>query len=108
MEKAQALVRTESDRRNEEVELERARERIRSFVRMCGVEQKVQESLAGAWARALEIKPVDLRQLLAAGIDPINTFFAERGGFEALEMRVAASRVAGGSKEEVLCQALTE
>jgi hypothetical protein len=44
---------------------------IRLFLRIRSVEQTPKESLADAWARALEITSRELQQMLQAEIDPI-------------------------------------
>jgi hypothetical protein len=39
---------------------------------------------------------MELRRLLAAGIDPIHKYFTDRGVFEVIERRKAAGSWAGG------------
>ncbi len=58
--------------------LERALARFRLFLRMRGIDQGSNESLAEASARVLEISCSDLRKQLAGGIDPIHKFLTDR------------------------------
>jgi hypothetical protein len=48
------------------------------------------------WARALEINCAELKQLLAAGIDPIHKYLTDHGVFEEIEKRKAAGTWPGG------------
>ena len=74
----------------EKASSEKAISKFRLFLRLRGIEQGPMESLAEASARALEIRPRELKELLLAGIDPIHRFFEERGVFEEIERRKAA------------------
>lgn len=83
--------------RDKEADKAKATERIRLFLRLRSVEQHGGESLAGAWARALEITTGELRRLLTAGIDPIHQYLADRDVYETIQTREAAGTIPGGS-----------
>lgn len=57
----------------------RAIEKFELFLRLRGIERGPIESLEEASARALGTTPIELRQLLAAGIDPIHRYFVNEG-----------------------------
>ena len=96
LEEANAQVRKQDEWRDKEADEARIRRRVELFLRICGVERGARESLAEAWARALEITCYELRQLLSAGIDPIHKFLTERGLYEALKTTKAAGTIPGG------------
>ena len=54
-------------------------DKVQLFLRMVGIEKAPEESLAGAWARGLNISAGEPRSLLAAGIDPIRKYLEDRG-----------------------------
>jgi len=54
-------------------------EKAQIFWGMLGIERDPNESPAETLARSLEITSSDLHELLAAGIDPIHKYFADRG-----------------------------
>ena len=54
-------------------------EKAQLFWGMLGIEREPNESVAETLARSLEIDSSDLHELLAAGIDPIHKYFADRG-----------------------------
>ena len=83
------------DRKEQELALDRARSRFKLFLRMRGVDQGPNESLAEASARALEISCSELRKQLAGGIDPIHKFLTDRRVFEEIEKERAAAGVRG-------------
>ncbi|HWZ32335.1 MAG TPA: hypothetical protein VNX18_13430 [Bryobacteraceae bacterium] len=83
----------------EKVSSEKALSKFRLFLRLRGIEQEPTESLAEASARALEIRPRELKELLLAGIDPIHKFFEERGVFEEIEREKPPGR--GPAAEEI-------
>src|SRR5258708_10454878 len=85
LEEANAQVRKQDEWRDKEADEARIRRRVELFLRICGVERGARESLAEAWARALEITCYELRQLLSAGIDPIHKLLTERRLYEALK-----------------------
>ena len=82
--------------RDREADQAKATERIRLFLRLCGIEQQGDECLGGAWARALEITVGELRRLLAAGIDPIHQYLADNDVYETIQTREAAETIPGG------------
>ena len=96
LEEANAHVRRQSERPDEEASNARAINRIILFLRVRGVERQAHESLAVAWARALEIDCGELRRQLGAGIDPIHKYFTDHGVFEEIERRKAAETSPGG------------
>ena len=61
--------------REQEADLEKARSRVRLFLRIRGVEQNATESMMDAFARALGVGNRELRTQLLAGIDPIKKWF---------------------------------
>ena len=69
---------------------ERALNQVKLFLKLRGIEQNPMESLAEAWARALEISCGELKRLLRAGLDPIRKYFTEHGVYEEIERRKAA------------------
>ena len=72
LEEASARTRRQSERPDEEASEARVIKKIMLFLSLRGVEKQAHESLAEAWARALEIDCLELRRLLPAGIDPIH------------------------------------
>ena len=72
--------------------------KFESFLRLCGIEQGADESLAAATARALEITYDELWQQIASGIDPIHKFLTDQGVFEDIERRKAAGTWPGGGR----------
>jgi len=107
LEEASSRARKQREWRDAEADGAKAIRRVELFLRICGIEKGPRESLAEAWARALEITCTELRQLLAAGIDPIHKFLSERGVYEDIETRKAAGTWPGGRKGKADCQALT-
>ena len=69
---------------------EAAIRKIEIFLKLQGVEQEGEESLAETLARALGITLRELREQLMAGIDPIHKYFTDQGVFEEIERRKAA------------------
>ena len=96
LEEASARARLQSERPNQEASNARVINRIMLFLRLRGVEIQAHESLAVAWARALEIDCGELRRQLGAGIDPIHKYFTDHGVFEEIERRKAAETWPGG------------
>ena len=96
LEEASAHARKQSERPDEEASRARVISKIMLFLRLRGVERLADESLAEAWCRALEIDCLELRRLLAAGIDPIHKYFTDHGVFEEIERRKAAGTWPGG------------
>jgi hypothetical protein len=96
LEEASARALEHLEWRDKEADQAKVTERIRLFLRLRGVEQQGDESLAGAWARALEITAGELRRLLTAGIDPIHQYLADRGVYETIQTREAAGTIPGG------------
>jgi hypothetical protein len=68
----------------------RARNKINLFLKLRGIERNPMESLADAWARALEIDSRELQRLLRVGVDPIRRYFTDHGVYEEIERRKAA------------------
>jgi len=103
LEKARARARTLAEGRDRKVGLDRALSRFRLFLRMRGVDQGPNESLAEASARALEISGRELRKQLEAGIDPILKFLTGHGVFQEIEREKAAGTwpTAGGGSQNV-------
>jgi len=90
LEKANAWVRQQQDRRQTDAWLDRYKRKVALFMRLRGVEQTGMESLIEAWARSLEITPRELRAQLAERIDPIQKWLTENGVLEEIERRKAA------------------
>ena len=89
--------------REQEADLEKARSRVRLFLRIRGVEQNETESMMDAFARALGVGNRELRSQMLAGIDPIKKWFTEDGVFEEIARRKAAGTwpAAGGCNANV-------
>jgi hypothetical protein len=100
LEKTIALSSKQDEHREAEANSARARRRVELFLRVCGIQHRPQESLVEALARALEITCRELRALLAAGIDPVHRYFAERGIYEALQTKKAAGGTVGTMRLE--------
>jgi hypothetical protein len=98
LEAASARALKQLEWRDEEAGQAKVREKINLFLRLRGVEQLRDESVADAWARALEISSRELRRLLTAGIDPIHQYFTDRGIYGAIETRKAAGTIPGGAR----------
>jgi len=90
LEETQARARNLAEWADRAAGLEGALARFRLFLRMRGIDQGSNESLAEASARALEISCSDLRKQLAGGIDPIHKFLTDRRVFEEREREKAA------------------
>ena len=60
------------------------------FLRLCGIEQGSDESLAEATARAIGISYRELVRQISEGIDPIHKYLTDQGVFEEIERRKAA------------------
>jgi hypothetical protein len=90
LEEADARARKHRERPDEEASKSRVLNKIMLFLRLRGIERQAHESLAAAWARALEIDCGELRQLLREGIDPIHKYFTDHGVYEHIEKRKAA------------------
>ena len=98
LEVAAESVRKRARLRDQAHSMEKARNKILLFLRVCGVEQQGHESVMEAWARALGMALKDLRATLRAGIDPIRKYFTEHGVVEEIERRKAAGTWPGGGK----------
>ena len=96
LEEANAHARRQSERPGEEASKARVVSKIVLFLRLRGIEKQAHESLAVAWARALEIDCGELRRQLGAGIDPIHKYFTDHGVFEEIERKKAAGTWPGG------------
>ena len=96
LEEARAHARRHSERPDEEARRAIVTSKIMLFLRLRGIEKQAHESLAVAWARALEIDCLELRRQLGAGIDPIHKYFTDHGVFEEIERRKAAGTWPGG------------
>ena len=96
LEEASARVFKQLEWRDAEGAKAKVGEKVMLFLRLRGVEQHGDKSLAGAWARALEITSSELRRLLNSGIDPIHQYFTDKGIYEAIQTRKAAGTIPGG------------
>ena len=96
LEESSARARKQNERPDEEASKARVIGKVMLFLRLRGVEKQAHESLAAAWARALEIDGTELKRLLRAGIDPIHKYFTDHGVFEEIERRKAAGTWPGG------------
>lgn len=96
LEEANAHARRQSERPDEEASGARVTSKIILFLRVRGIEKQAHESLAVAWAHALEIDCLELHRQLGAGIDPIHKYFTDRGVYEEIERRKAAGTWPGG------------
>ena len=96
LEEASTRARQQSERPDQEASKARIINKIMLFLRLRGVEKQAHESLAEAWARALEIDCMELKRLLGAGLDPIHKYFTDHGVFEEIERRKAAGTWPGG------------
>ena len=90
LEEASAFARKQSERPDEEASRARVVNKIMLFLRLRGVKKQAHESLAVAWAGALDIDCGELRRQLGAGIDPIHKYFTDHGVFEEIERKKAA------------------
>ena len=77
LEELNAYAHRQSERPDEEASKARVTSKIMLFLRLRGIERQAHESLAVAWARALEVDCAELRRQLGAGIDPIHKYFIE-------------------------------
>jgi hypothetical protein len=99
LEEADARARKHSERPDEEASKARVLNKIILFLRLRGVEKQAHETLAEAWACALEIDCLELKRLLGARIDPIHKYSTDHGVFEEIERRKAAGTWPGGYNE---------
>ena len=90
LEAHQAVVQAQTDSREREARLAKYLERVRLFMRVCGVEQGPRESLMEAWARALGISSRELRAQIQEGIDPIQKYLRDHGVYEEIARKKAA------------------
>jgi hypothetical protein len=96
LEESSARARKQNERPDEEASKARVIGKVMLFLHLRGVEKQAHESLAEAWARALEIDCLELKRLLGARIDPIHKYFTDHGVFEEIERRKAAGTWPGG------------
>ena len=80
--------------REQEADLEKARSRVRLFLRIRGVEQNATESMMDAFARAVGVGNRELRSQMLAGIDPIRKYFTDNRIYEEIEREKAAGNMA--------------
>ena len=90
-----AHARQEREQRNKEADTGSFLRKISIFLRLRGVEKQAHESLAVAWARALEIDCMELKRLLGAGIDPIHKYYTDHGIYEEIQKELQKRKTAG-------------
>jgi len=100
LEAADAQVRIQLESPHQEAVQEAARNKIRLFLKMRGVEQDPRESLMDAWSRALEMRSQEIREMLKKGMCPIRKYFTDHGVHEEIERRKAAGTWPSGSTVE--------
>lgn len=95
LEEARACARKQSERPDQQASETKILNKIMLFLRLRGVEKQAHESLAVAWARALEIDCMELKRLLRAGIDPIHKYFTDHGIYEEIQKELEKRKTAG-------------
>ena len=82
--------------RDPEADEEQALLKFRFFLEWRGIEPRPDESMAMAYARALEIDYNELQRQLDEGIDPIHKYLVDHGELEDTETEEAAGTSPGG------------